>query len=326
MARNEFKPPSDFVAEDSGGKRNIWKWLGIGCAVIALIIGGLLAAGAWKTVSCCNEAMDSARLTMKAGEFSTEFARDLASGDIEQARAKMTEDLQSRVSVEQIEQQVANYQHFFQASPGRLSDMNVQQKPGQESTVWSLTVEFAPPAGKEKLVVMTEVISRGEGEQQQFLVDDLRFEARSRDIGSEPPAVEVLDFHRQLRGGSYEQAYRHMSSDFAQQSNLEAFRSFVREQEEVFRTGQVDIDAVSYGEQGRAKVRARLEGTGGERVQVEYDLVRPNPGVEKWLIAGVTPTYQLADPAAGANDAPDAGSAVVDSEDAGPEDTGSDAE
>jgi hypothetical protein len=325
MARNEFNPPSDFVAEDDGGgKRNIWKWLGIGCGVIALVVGGLLAAGAWKTVSCCNDAVDSARLTMAAGEFGTQFARSLGSDGAEQARAKMTDELRSSISLEQLETQISQYQHFFEASSGRLGDLNARKEAVDEPMIWKVTVEFSPPAGQEKLIVLTEVVSRGEGDAQHFLIDDLQFEARSRDLGAEPPAVEVLDFHRQIRGGSYEQAYRHMSNAFTQKSNVEAFRSFVQGQDDVFRTGKVDINAVSYDGSGGALVRARLTSDDG-RVQVEYELVRPNPTVAKWLISSVTPTYELVDPAVGANGVPDAGTKKdAGTKQTGPEEAGAD--
>jgi hypothetical protein len=327
MARNEFKPPSDFVADDAGGsKRNVWKWLGIGCAVIVLIVGGLLAAGAWKTVSCCNEAVDSARVSMEAAQFSTEFAQEIGSGDIDQARSKMTDELRSRVSADQLEEQLAQYQPFLEASSGRVSDVSVRKTAEDPSTFWNMTVEFAPPTGRQKLVMFIKVISRGEEEERRFLVDDLKFEERTRDKSAEPAAVEVLDFHRQIRLGNYEQAYRHLSSDFAEQSDLEAFRGFIRDQNEVFRTGEVDIESVAYGGAGHAVVVAEAVGDGRERVQIDYELVRRGAGMGKWFIASVTPTYELAEPAAAIGDGPDAGSEDAASKDAASKEAGVDEE
>ncbi|QDG49747.1 hypothetical protein FIV42_03045 [Persicimonas caeni] len=298
MALNEFKPPSDFVAEDGGGSGKSWlKWLGIGCGVIVLIIGGLLAVGTWKTASCCGDLYDQARLSVEAGKFSTEFGNDLAQGEVEAARAKMTDALRAEVSADDLQSTLSQYERFLVAGPGRLSNVSVEKKDMDQPTRWKMTLDFAPPAGTEKLVAMLEIISRGEDEAQTFLVDELKFETRTRDISSEPPAVEVLDFHRQLRGGNFENAYRHMSSGFTQQNNVDAFRSFVREQKEVFRTGDVDIQSIDYSGQKKARVVALLTNDSGESARVVYDLVRPVDTVPKWLIEGVTPNYDAAAPA-----------------------------
>lgn len=317
MALNEFKPPSDFVADDGGGSGKSWlKWLGIGCGVIVLIIGGLLAVGTWKTASCCGQLYDEARRSVEANQLSLALGSDLAQGNIEAARAKMTDELKATISAEDLQNTLSEHQSFLSAGPGRLSNMSVEKNDLDEPMRWKMTLDFAPPAGNEKLVAMIEVISRGEGEEATFMVDSLQFETRTRDIASEPPAVEVLDFHRQLRGGNFESAYRHMSSEFTQKNNIDVFRSFVREQEEVFRTGTIEIQSVAYANQSKARVIALLEAD-GERVQVVYELVRPMHNMPKWLIDGVTPSYDVVSPQPQPQDA-DAGA----SPDASPDDRG----
>ena len=94
----EFKPPSDFVAEDSGGGSNVWKYVGIGCGVILLAVGIAFAFGAWKTASCCGDAMDVAKYSMAAQNTAKTFASNVSRGNADKAYELTSSSFQERVS------------------------------------------------------------------------------------------------------------------------------------------------------------------------------------------------------------------------------------
>src|SRR5690554_28302 len=122
--RNEFKPPSDFVGDSSGsgGGKSIWKVLGIGCAVIILLMGAFLACGAWKTFSFCSDFVEKGALLR---EFSNEVIVELQNEEFEKVHARMSPELAGRVSVEQLAIQRREYARYFAEAAPNISQVNM---------------------------------------------------------------------------------------------------------------------------------------------------------------------------------------------------------
>ncbi len=309
MAHIEFKPPSDFVAADGGGggKSSVWKWVGIGCGGLVLVVGIFMALGAWKTVSCCSKAVDSARQSAKASKFGLQAAQQFATGNVEAMRAAMSDEAATQWPADRLTSAHDNYAAFLGHSKGRVGGMHFQQRSLDAPLHLTMTVAFAQPAGTEQLAVIMDILSKGKGKTQHFVIDSLSFDKRPREIRSEPPAVEVRAFHDALDSGDYKAAYRTMSAAFAKQSDQAAFRHFVQEQQPVFRHGDVHVASIEYNGM-RARLIARLSGEGGKHAQVEYLMVRRPGPIPLWRIEAITPSYDTA-PAKGAS--PDAGTAGV---------------
>jgi hypothetical protein len=302
MIRNEFKPPSDFVADDGGsGSSSVWKWLGIGCGVIALLFGVLLLFGTWKTVSCCGDVQDFVKVNMEVGQFGNDFGSTLASGDVDRARSKMTDELASHWSAEKLGAKLEEHRSFFSQASPQVRNFNSKHAGGE--ALWELSIDYVPPSGSEKLVVLLEVVKVEDSDPPQFEASGLSFEVREHQMRTEPPAQAVTTFHRHLRSGDYETAYESMSEDFAQEQGLDAFRDFISSQEPVFRRGGIEVRSITYPAQNSARVLVLAQGRDGERAEIEYMLEQPNPGLPRWVISAVTPTYHGADAEGGAEEA-----------------------
>ena len=248
----EFKPPSDFQSEDSGGGGNkqIWTWLGIGCGAILLVVAGFLAYGAYETASCCGQVVDAGKYTMSAQQTSQEFARKLGQGKFTEAWDMTTDDLRSRMSVDELKEKLAEHGDLLRNSSARMGQINVQSKGGQQDAMkpeaWDTSFHFSPPSADEKLVMNLVVVREGEGDAARFFIDDVRLNRRKRVLRSEPPARAVLEFHRNLQQGAYQQAYQTMSMSYQQNNTQADFESMVDENVEALVEGRPKVTAVDY--------------------------------------------------------------------------------
>lgn len=237
MLNNEFKPPSDFASDKSGsgGGANIWKMLGIGCAVIVLAVGTALAFGAWKTVSCCTDAMVTGGLVR---DFAFEVAGELKNEEFDAVYARTSPALAEEISVEQIAAQRGEYAAYFEQASPYISGVNARSDEN-----WEVRVDFAPPNRDQKLVLIMSLDVEGahSDDASKVLLDSLKFELKTRDLRSEPAAVVVLNFHRALRRDNTDAAYAQVEPLFSEKS---AFNVFLEDQKSVFRSGKVEIEAV----------------------------------------------------------------------------------
>ncbi|AWV89401.1 hypothetical protein [Bradymonas sediminis] len=286
MSRIEFKPPSDFVSGDSGsgGGKKVWKILGIGCLVILILFGVALAFGAWQTVSCCGSFKEFIVQEVAAQKMATEVASDLKANKLEAIRAKMSEDLAAKISVDQLSLQRDEYASLID---GALP--NIMGSTMTADGHWDISVEFTPPESSQKLVMILGIDAQpvADSEEPVLTLDSLLFEQRSRDLRAEPAAVVVLDFHRALRSGNDETAYALVASRFPE---MAAFRTFLADQKPVFREGEVKIKSVE-NRHDRSTVYILVGPDGAERLQVEYELGPSRASVGKLEIRKVIPTY-----------------------------------
>ncbi|MGM0555425.1 MAG: hypothetical protein ACQEVA_03505 [Myxococcota bacterium] len=289
----EFKPPSDFVADDSGGGNNVWKYLGIGCGVVLLIVGIAFAFGAWKTASCCGDAMDAAKQTMKAQQASAQFADKVSAGDTQEAYALTSEAYQNSVSLDEFQKTLSAHAELLRSSPPRPSGVQAQQSDqsdGQnlKANDWTMKYEFSGPQSSKKLVMTLNVMREGEGEDAQFFVDDMRFDERRRVLSAEPPAEAVTSFHRHVRRGNYGSAYDLMGPEYSTETDRATFEEFVGgEYESAYHGDEPEIRAVDYGN-GRAVVIAETVGEQGATWRIEYELKR-GIGPSGWVVSAIAP-------------------------------------
>lgn len=289
----EFKPPSDFVADDSGGGNNVWKYLGIGCGVVLLIIGIAFAFGAWKTASCCGDVVDAGKYTAAASQTATQFAANVSSGKVDEAYSQTSESFQERVTKEQFRKRLAQHARFLQASAPRQSGMetdtgqdpqNTELKPSE----WTISFEFAGPDSTEKLAMTLGVVRKGEGDDAEIAVDSMRFDVRERVLAAEPPAQTVTDFHRKVQRGSYDLAYKLMASEYSTKNDRSAFDGFLDENQSAFLGSTPTIKSVDYGS-GRATVVAETSSQKGEKWRISYELTR-GFSTTGWSITSIEPT------------------------------------
>lgn len=317
MAPQEFEPPSDFVEEDdSGGGMSAWKWLGIGCGVVVLVVGALLAFGTWKSVSCCQQMGEAVEGSTMHG---SEFARALASGKYDEARSMMSQSLASQTTEADLREELAPYQSFFDEASPRIAGQDVNQEGGfgGEEMLFALRYEFSPESSEEKLVLLVDVAAREEGGGYTYQVEDYQLEERRRKLSSEPPAELVLNLHEHVYSGNYEEAFELMRDDPEDGQDLESFKGFIKEHEEIFMASEIDIGSVDYDGQSEARVRA--DAIEGDQVvaSLEY-LVEVGQGVPPgWRITSIHPNYSE-EPGEVAEDAEDAED--LDEEESGAED------
>lgn len=288
MAYVEFKPPSDFVPDRAtpGGGRNIWKILGIGCAVILMIVGLALAFGAWKTVSCCGDAVDMMRRNSQASEFALSAAQQLKDNQLDAMYAKFDPKLAETMSRQELGELRAEFAQFLDVASPRMAELKI--KSDQQ---WEFTTEFAEPSADQKLVLTMGVkdLTPEKSESFEFSITRITFTQQTRVLREEPAARAVLEFHRKLRAGENVAAFDYVERLFITQ---EGFDKFLKDQQPVFREGTPEVLSIEYGGSGRALLKARLADTDGQRALVEYQMFPASlPGIP-YVISGITPVYE----------------------------------
>jgi|GEM_PF-6804393 len=288
--RNEFKPPSDFVGDSSGsgGGKSIWKVLGIGCAVIILLMGAFLACGAWKTFSFCSDFVEKGSLLR---EFSSEVVVELKNEEFDKVRARMAPALAGRISEEQLAIQRREYARYFENATPYISQVNMQ-----DTNIWRVGVDLAPPASTQKLVILMEIdiANADSGNASDLVLTSLVFEQQERNLRAEGPAVAVLDFHRNLRADNPDAAFELLATTYG---DIGAFRAFLEDQKPVFSAGDVKIESVDSRLDG-ARVVALIGEPGAEQVRVVYELGLSTTRMGQYELQKITPTYLKAAAAA----------------------------
>lgn len=288
MAHVEFKPPSDFVPEGagSGGGRNIWKILGIGCAVVLMIMGLALAFGAWKTVSCCGSAVDMLRRNSQANEFALGAAHQLKDNKLDALYAQFDPKLTEVMSLQELSNLRTEYAQILDAANPRMADLTIKSDHQYE-----FVAEFAEPSADQKLVLTLALkdLTPEKSETHEFSITRITLTQQTRILREEPAARAVLEFHRKLRAAENTAAYDYVERLFPTQA---AFDEFLKDQQPVFREGTPEILSIEYGSGSRALLNARLSGADDQHVRVEYQMFPVSLPAIPYIITGITPVYE----------------------------------
>lgn len=319
-----FQPPSDMSpgAGGAGGAKKLWVGLGVGCAVVVLVIALAFGAGAFKAVSCCNQVQDVAVRSMGAQKFASEFADDIHADRLDAAYGKTSEGFRAGMTQENFKGAVAAHRARIASSPPRMFNMNVENAGNSTElgslNTWRMSYQFADTKDDTMLIMDFTVESVGSGESAAFVVSDVKFDERARDLSREPPARAVLEAHRQLQGGAPQLAYMQMSPEFRKDTDLDTFNAFLADTGDVLTNSTLEIREVAYDATGaRATVMAHAKAHSGKSAIVQFELVSPSPefpGVG-WQVAAIAPLIasdqQAPDVQDAGAEAPDAAMAVV---------------
>lgn len=331
--RAAFQPPSDMGSSggSGGNKRKLWLGLGIGCGVILILTGILFAAGAFKAVSCCNTVKDVAEGSVAAQEFGQRFANAAATGDTAAAYAMTSDAFQQSTSEEAFKQVVSEHRARMETNTPRLFDMQMKAQDGAsleslKQSGWRLSYQFAGPTDQEMLLLIFSVErdpGGAEGEAS-FVISDVMFDERPRDLAREAPATEVLEFHETLQRGNYEQAYARLAPAFQEETGFEAFRKFLDDAGEALTKSSLTIRQVDYSDDNlQSTIVAHAATASGADALVQYELVpfQPNLPNVGWRIVAIAPLVAEA-PASPEPEASDAGAdrASGDAGSVGPDD------
>ena len=147
-----FEPPSDFVAEPSSGsgRGNVFKIVGIGCAVVVLLVGLVTAVGIFKGVSCCKDFGATTMNTVGASAYSVQIGEQLRSGELDAVHEELTPTLKQTLSPEQLagmfDQPWLAESVVFSGSPGLMKD-NVEVESLddlKDMSTWRMPLRFLP--------------------------------------------------------------------------------------------------------------------------------------------------------------------------------------
>ncbi|MBA2663849.1 MAG: hypothetical protein H0U74_16290 [Bradymonadaceae bacterium] len=292
--RVEFQPPSDFVGDEGGsGKKRIWKYVGIGCAGVLLIVGLLMGLGAFRAVSCCSDLVDVGKRSIEANQFAQSFAQTVYEGKLDEAYAMTSEAYRKEVSREGFDQALSAHEQALRTSPPMVFNIQVRASSDDavEANHWDVSVRFAPPEGSQMVVMNVGVGWSGAAGEQHFAVSQMSVERRLRDLTAEAPAQEVVALHRDLRSGNYEAAYKRLSQGFAgetESDGFEAFRAFVAENEALLTRESLEVFRVEYESPQRAVVSARMSAPEQPAQVVGFLLVGPGAGWN-WRVESILP-------------------------------------
>lgn len=298
--RAAFEPPSDFSSGDGGGSSTTKKLLligGAGCGIILLIVGILFAAGAFQAVSCCNQVGDAVKKTGEAQKYGSEFALALAGRDFDQAYAMTSDDFRRDTSKEQFVSAFEPYDSYLDATPRTFNvQAGTSGQPAESmddlGKSWTVILQFAKSNASKQLLLEVDVLAT---EDAGFVIDGVRAEERARAISSEPPAREVLEMHDDLAAGRYEMAYGRMAQPFKQETDVDAFKAFIKDSGGVMISNDVIIQEVDYVSDQQATVMATVTSEDGNKAVVQYELSNPIPSSQMWQIMAISTPVQ-ADP------------------------------
>ena len=294
-----FQPPSDMTngGGSGGGRKKVWIGLGIGCGLVLLVIGILFAAGAFKAVTCCSEVKDLAQNSVVVRDAGQAFADDVHAGNIDAAYARTSADFQSKMTRDQFKQAVEAHRAPMNASSPRLFDMqlkteNPEKIEGLSKGTWKLTYQFAGPKDEKMLLLTFAVKSVGEGADLKYVIEDVAFDERLRDLESEPPAAEVLEFHKLLQKKNAAMAYARLAPGFQQQTDYEAFQRFLEDTGDILTNSRIEVREVAYNETNtQATVMAHAKTVSGKDAIIQYELVPLQPEMPGfgWRIVSIAP-------------------------------------
>ena len=293
-----FQPPSDMTGGGAGGgRKKLWIGLGIGCGVVLLVIGILFAAGAFQAVTCCSEVKNLAESSVVVRDFGQSFADAVHAGNVDAAYEKTSPEFQAGMTPEQFAQAVEAHREAMQANAPRLFDMQLQSKNSQSikdisKGKWRLSYQFAKPSDEKMLLLSFLVVAVGEGADQKFVIDDVRFDESLRDLEREPPAQEVLEIHEMLQRGNSQMAYVRLAPGFQEETDHEAFQQFLRDTGDVLTHSKLEIREVAYNDSNtQATVMAHARTLGGKDAIVQFELVplqSEMPGFG-WRVVSIAP-------------------------------------
>ncbi len=288
---------------------NIWLWIGGGCLGVLLIGAIVLAFGAYKGVTCCQQALER---QSKARKLVREFAGQLRDGDYEAAYEQLSPRYRDRLSREEFTSTVRAHRDRLAGTFPILVGMNRQFEEGSDDDsrqAWAARVGFMPREGEELLVGKFRLVMEEVDGEAIFHVDDVEFERREREIAEEPPARIVEQFHDNFSEGDRESSRRFVAGARVDAGSASEAWSIVESHEAIFEAIGLEVLAVGYRPPDGAVVDVRHRSESGETHLVRYRLTRGSGGWHVTDVAVDPPDLEAPDDAADGLESggPDAG-------------------
>lgn len=299
--------PSDFVEEASAPspKRRLFKIAGIGCAGILVLVGIFFAAGAFKAVSCCGDVTSMGQNTQQAAFQANVWAGHLQKGQYDQARALFSPELSGQLDLDGFTAQLKPHAKLIASSVPIVDKISpVLEGDGKDLNAlrnvkaWDTIVRFYPDGEllekpSELLITLRQSLSpKSTEDKPEIYISSFEIKARSIDYAQEAPALRVFNFQRALQLEGLGSAYGQLAPEFQQETDQEAFSSFIKEQAPILLTGDLEIRRVTYHNSASgytANVVAAVSTKKGDRAIVTYELKRI---VQSWGIVGISPLIE----------------------------------
>jgi hypothetical protein len=278
---------------------------------ILVLAGLVLAFGAYKTVSCCQDTLQQHRQVVETG---LSFGRAVSNARYEEAWSKTSPRYRNQTDVEAFRARFDDYRDDLKRARLHLQGVNTKVRKGG-SRLYRMTLGFTRPESSNQIVLSLELIevepTDSAAETRDYRIDTFSLERRERAISKEPAAQTVRRFHSALAADRTSGAYHQWTSpSYKKQQNLDAFETFVQQQGEWLTSGSIEIQSVQYRDGGVASVLARhtLDGAAGDSQTrtVSYRLQKTT--LVAWKITGITPeATDLEAPSGDEGTSPDTG-------------------
>lgn len=292
--RIAFQPPSDMTggAGGGGGSKKVWTILGVGCGAVLLVCGLFLAFGGFKVFQCCDAAQGAAVRVQASQAFGQDFVEKLQQGQTDSAFADLSPAYQNKMTKEKLQKLIDDHKPGLESgSPigiGANANHDANSKSLTDIRNFTMSYSIAQAAGTDSLIIDLEVITVGEDEVS-FKVDKIQVGVQERRMDREPPAVEVLDFHRSLQNGNSAFAYGRLSQDFKDKTDVQTFEKFLEDTGSMLTDSQLEIRAIDYVP-GGATVMAHASDSTGKNSIVQFELVETKvAGFAAYQIVTIAP-------------------------------------
>jgi hypothetical protein len=254
------------------GWHPLWKWAGIGCAIIVLISAAALTFGAWKFANCCGDLIDLGQRTAQARQVTENFSKHIQDENYDLAWRLTSTDYRADRTQKSFRRTFTAYRDII-GSPSHpiVRSISPGQSPAdQKVTSWTATVFFARPSSTEALEAIVQIKQFGSGKEKTFRIDGIQLKEVRRVLSDEPPARRVLGFKRRLDTESTDLLYRTMTETYRQNHDKKKFKQQLQAIRDLDKPGRSFVfQSILYEDPEVAIVR---QSVGKTRKVIEWEL------------------------------------------------------
>ena len=293
-----FEPPSDFVAEGSGGKSKWKKIFGIGCGVVFLLLAIALGAGAFKVASCCGDVTNLAQKSQAVSQNAMQFAVLLQKGQLKQAHEALAPSYASNMPLPKFEAMFEPHRALLSSSVPMLLNVEPQMVPGTEESMdalekvqkYNITIRFfsASAANSLHMAVTASVVGEVvEGQPVETQIEHVGTQLRAVNIAQEPPSLAAQRLYNDLQLKGPQGVFGSLSPVYQKNSTPEQFQTFVQEHPNLTKGLPATVAFLDYSKGttppgAAATVILKLDDAAAYR----FELTRSFPS---WTVSAIAP-------------------------------------